>query len=403
MERLGINEYYMNIAVQVSLRSTCTRRRVGAVIVKDNRILSTGYNGSPSGMINCTDCKDRCYRSLNNIPSGEDLHLCYAIHAEQNAIMNALRTGEKLDGASIYITTFPCSTCAKLILQSGIRYIYYIDTYKDDFTKDMLEEVGAKLTNLDGSIYQTPKGSDVKTVNDLDTIDPLVEAIYKYKPGTPEFISNRHDIFIKNNLYDKYNEMVFYTKSKLRLEILKYNKGILASLGLSIGNRNNLEYNGDDKKQLVVASIVYDRATDSYYLLKSLNGRLKDKFTMIQGHVGVPEEIFQISNMFNDDEILLYNLKKELREEVNLRFFHNIIPRYIISTNDNKISSEHMGVLYIVEIDSSYMDISNLKSGEPEKHELVKMSRKEFFSEENRNKMDTWLRKFIDKLEDEIK
>lgn len=403
MERLGVNEYYMNIAVQVSLRSTCTRRRVGAVIVKDNRILATGYNGSPSGMINCTDCKDRCYRSLNNIPSGEDLHLCYAIHAEQNAIMNALRTGEKLEGASIYITTFPCSTCAKLILQSGIRDIYYIDTYKDDFTKDMLEEVGAKLTNLDGSIYQAPKGSDVKTINDLDAIDPLVEAIYKYKPGTIEFISNRHDIFVRNSLYDRYNELIYFTNSKLVKEIIPFNNMFIKAMGMHVENRNMLEYNGDDKKQLVVASIIHDIAKDEYYLLRCVGGRLKNKITMVQGHVGVPNEILSTPFAIEYDKILLYNLKKELREEANLIDTCSIKPMYIISTNDNKISSEHIGVLYVVEIDSSCMDISNLKSGEPEKHELIKFTREEFFSREIRDKMDTWLRKFVDELEERIR
>ena len=81
MERININDYYMNIAVQVSLRSTCSRRRVGAVIVKNNNILSTGYNGSPSGLPNCIEFNGRCYRSKHNIPSGEALDKCYAVHA----------------------------------------------------------------------------------------------------------------------------------------------------------------------------------------------------------------------------------------------------------------------------------------------------------------------------------
>ena len=91
MNRLDIHEYYMNIAIQVSLRSTCIRRKVGAIIVKDNRILSTGYNGAPSGLPNCCDDCKRCYRSAHNIPSGCELDKCFAVHAEQNAIMNALK------------------------------------------------------------------------------------------------------------------------------------------------------------------------------------------------------------------------------------------------------------------------------------------------------------------------
>ena len=92
MNRIGINDYYMNIAVQVSLRSTCMRRKVGAVIVKDNRILATGYNGAPSGLPNCIDNCERCYRSAHNIPSSQCLELCYAVHGEQNAILNALKS-----------------------------------------------------------------------------------------------------------------------------------------------------------------------------------------------------------------------------------------------------------------------------------------------------------------------
>ena len=191
MSRLDIHEYYMNIAVQVSLRSTCMRRKVGAVIVKDNRILSTGYNGAPSGLPNCIDNCERCYRSAHNIPSGQMLDMCYAIHSEQNAIMNALKTGEDLKGAVLYVNTYPCVTCFKLSVQSGIKEVYYIDEYENEFTKQMAREAGVNLVKLDGSIYRTPVVSSVNTSNDLDVIDPLVAQIYKYTPGTKEFEENR--------------------------------------------------------------------------------------------------------------------------------------------------------------------------------------------------------------------
>ena len=145
MNRIGINEYYMNITIQVSLRSTCMRRRVGSVIVKDNVILATGYNGAPSGLPNCIDDCSRCYRSAHNIPSGCELDKCFAVHAEQNAIMNALKTGNDLKGASIYVNTYPCSTCMKLIIQSGIREIYYVDEYVNEFTKNMAMVILKKL------------------------------------------------------------------------------------------------------------------------------------------------------------------------------------------------------------------------------------------------------------------
>ena len=103
--RIGINEYYMNIAVQVSLRSTCIRRKVGAVIVKDNEILGSGYNGSPKGLPNCCDDPTRCYRTKHNIPSGQKLELCYAQHAEINAMFNALCSNRDLRDASIFNLT----------------------------------------------------------------------------------------------------------------------------------------------------------------------------------------------------------------------------------------------------------------------------------------------------------
>lgn len=220
MSRLDIHEYYMNIAVQVSLRSTCMRRKVGAVIVKDNRILSTGYNGAPSGLPNCIDDCSRCYRSAHNIPSGQLLDMCYAVHAEQNAIMNALKTGEDLKGATLYVNTYPCVTCFKLTVQSGIKEVYYIDEYENEFTKQMAKEAGVKLVQLDGSIYRTPVGSSQKTVDDLDTIDPLVAQIYKYEPGTEIFATNREKVMKENGLFEKYDEMIYYTNYHIDKEIV---------------------------------------------------------------------------------------------------------------------------------------------------------------------------------------
>ena len=400
MNRISVEEYYMNIAIQVSLRSTCIRRRVGSVIVKDNRIISTGYNGAPSGMKNCVDCPNRCYRSAHNIPSGSDLHLCYAIHSEQNAIMSALRTGEDLHGASIYITTFPCSTCAKLIIQSGISNVYYIDDYNDKFTKHMLEEVGLSLHAMDGSIYRTPVGTSEKTVNDLDTIDPLVAAIYKYEPGTPEFAENRDKVFREHGIYEKYNELIYYTDFKMDKEIIDVEEVDFSNFRVGIDNRNNLEYNGDSVKQLVVGGLVFDVSKGDFYVLKCKGERLKDKLTLIQGHLGVPEFAMEETDL---GEIIEYNMIKELSEEACLlpKDIMQIEMRYFIQSNDNKISSEHMGVISMVYIDSSKMDYE-LVSGEPEKHDVVKLSFMDISNLEVLDTMDTWLRKVIMKMKEDL-
>lgn len=400
MNRIGINDYYMNIAVQVSLRSTCMRRKVGAVIVKDNRILSTGYNGAPSGLPNCIDDCKRCYRSAHNIPSGECLDLCFAVHGEQNAIINALKTGEDLKGASIYVNTYPCSTCAKLIIQVGITDIYYVDEYENMFTKHMLEEAGVRLIKLDGSIYRTPVGTSEKTVNDLDTIDPLVAAIYKYEPGTVEFAENRDKVFKEHGLYEKYDELIYYTDFKMDVEIVDVEEVNFDNFRIGIDNRHNLEYNGDSVKQLVVGALVFDVSKGEFYVLKCKGERLKDKLTLVQGHLAVPEELTEKNTMA---DIIEYNTLKELSEEVCLKpnDVTQMELRYFIQSNDNKISSEHMGLISIVYIDSSQMDYE-LVSGEPEKHDVVKLSFMDLSNLEVLDCMDTWLRKVVIKLKEDL-
>jgi dCMP deaminase len=130
----------MQIAHLVATRSTCIRRRVGAVIVKDKRILSTGYNGAPSGLLHCLDIG--CLRDKLKIPSGERQELCRGLHAEQNAIIQGAMYGVSLMGSVIYVTNQPCITCAKMLIQSGIIKIYYQGDYPDPLSLEMLDEAG---------------------------------------------------------------------------------------------------------------------------------------------------------------------------------------------------------------------------------------------------------------------
>ena len=113
--------YFMNIAELVAQRSTCTRRAVGSIVVKDKRILSTGYNGAPSGIRHCLEVG--CLRESLNIPSGERHELCRGIHAEQNAIIQAAYHGVSVKGAVVYCTNQPCSICARMIINNGIKKI----------------------------------------------------------------------------------------------------------------------------------------------------------------------------------------------------------------------------------------------------------------------------------------
>jgi Deoxycytidylate deaminase len=138
MDRPSNDEYFMSMAELVSQRSTCVRRKVGAVVVKDKHILSTGYNGSPKGTKHCEELG--CIRDQMNIPSGTRHELCRGVHAEQNAVAQAAYFGVSVKDATIYTTTFPCSMCAKILINSGIKEVVYNTGYMDDLSVDLLKE-----------------------------------------------------------------------------------------------------------------------------------------------------------------------------------------------------------------------------------------------------------------------
>lgn len=137
------DEYFMNIVDLVKERSTCLRRKVGALIVKDKRILTTGYNGAPAGCAHCLDIG--CLRQELNIPSGERHELCRASHAEQNAIVQAANYGVSIKGGTIYVTTQPCVICSKLIINAGISRVVYDGDYPDELSLKLLEEANIEV------------------------------------------------------------------------------------------------------------------------------------------------------------------------------------------------------------------------------------------------------------------
>lgn len=139
-ERPSWDSYFMQLAEVVSGRSTCLRRQVGAVIVKDKQILSTGYNGSPSGLKHCAEVG--CLRQQLGIPSGERTEICRAVHAEQNALIQAAKHGVALEGADIYTTVEPCVLCTKLLINAGIRRIIYQVPYPDSLARELSLEAG---------------------------------------------------------------------------------------------------------------------------------------------------------------------------------------------------------------------------------------------------------------------
>lgn len=143
------DKYFMDITVLVAKRSTCLRRSVGALMVKDKRILSTGYNGAPSGLRHCIDVG--CLREDLNVTSGERHELCRGIHAEQNAIVQAAFHGVSIMGATLYCTNLPCSICTKMIINAGIERITYLDGYADTISTEMIKEANIELIKLDNS------------------------------------------------------------------------------------------------------------------------------------------------------------------------------------------------------------------------------------------------------------
>ena len=140
------DSYFMKMATLASKRSTCLRRNVGAILVKDKRVLATGYNGAPSGITHCID--RGCLREKLNIPSGERHELCYALHAEQNCIIQAACYGIPIQGSTLYCTLFPCLICSKMLINIKIEKIFYLEGYPDSLSKDMLIEAKIPLFQL---------------------------------------------------------------------------------------------------------------------------------------------------------------------------------------------------------------------------------------------------------------
>ncbi|MDD5097428.1 MAG: cytidine/deoxycytidylate deaminase family protein [Candidatus Omnitrophica bacterium] len=140
------DEYFLEMAHLVAKRSTCLRRSVGAVLVSEKRILATGYNGAPSGLKHCVEIG--CIRKKLNIPSGERHELCRALHAEQNALIQASLHGISVKGATLYATNQPCVICAKMLINAKIKEIVIADGYPDKMSADFLRQAKIKIRKI---------------------------------------------------------------------------------------------------------------------------------------------------------------------------------------------------------------------------------------------------------------
>jgi dCMP deaminase len=147
-KRPSWDEYFMTLATNVATRTTCLRRGVGAVVVKDRRILATGYNGVPSGIQHCSEVG--CLRKKLDVPSGQRHEICRGLHAEQNAIIQAARWGINISDSTVYVTTQPCVVCAKMLINASVREIVYKNPYPDELAMAMLKEAGILLRVFSG-------------------------------------------------------------------------------------------------------------------------------------------------------------------------------------------------------------------------------------------------------------
>ena len=146
MVRPSWDEYFMDITRLVARRSTCLRRQVGAVMVKEKNILATGYNGTPTGITHCD--VTGCLREQLKVPSGERHELCRGLHAEQNAIIQAARHGVNISESTLYCTNSPCIICTKMLINAGLRKVIYLEGYADRLSMEMLGEAGIETLSF---------------------------------------------------------------------------------------------------------------------------------------------------------------------------------------------------------------------------------------------------------------
>jgi len=142
LERPSWDKYFMDIAFLVSSRATCLRRKVGAILVKNKRVLATGYNGPPRGIMHCGERPGGCLREQNGVPSGERHEISRAVHAEQNAIIQAAVHGFSIEGSTLYSTNHPCVLCTKMLINAGVKEFVYAEGYSDKLSKELIAEAG---------------------------------------------------------------------------------------------------------------------------------------------------------------------------------------------------------------------------------------------------------------------
>lgn len=156
MNRIKDDSYYMNYALNISTGANCIKGKVGAVLIKDNQIIAEGVNSVPNGITPCTE--ETCLRKKLNLKSGENQELCFVVHAEQNALINALNNKVDVKDSILYVTKQPCIICAKMLINSGIKKIIYLKPYPDKYSENLLHQAGIDINKFEGELGNEKNG-----------------------------------------------------------------------------------------------------------------------------------------------------------------------------------------------------------------------------------------------------
>ncbi len=276
-KRPSFDEYFMKIAKLVSTRSTCTRRQVGAVLVRDKRIIATGYNGNPRGLPHCTEIG--CLRDKLGVPSGTRSELCTGVHAEQNAIIQCALHGVSTEGATIYVTDSPCILCGKMIINAGIRRVVYGGEYPDEESLKMMKQAGVKVEKyVDGKIieYAGPAKSAWFEIKELKKVIGLTGFNGSGKTTVAKIIQEKKKA--------KYFSLSDEIREECKKEGIEINRENL----IRVGNELRKEYGGGILAKRTVEKI-WKSATSEIVVdsirtpieVEILKGELGEKFVLI--------------------------------------------------------------------------------------------------------------------------
>lgn len=304
--RPGVDEYFLKIAQVVSERSTCLRHNVGAVLVKDKKILTTGYNGAPAGMPDCLDLG--CLRDQKNIDSGEKTEICRAVHAEQNAIIQAAKSGVDVNNATMYITHSPCVLCTKMIINAGIKRVVCFKYYPDESWVKLFKEASVKLDVLEEPEF------DKKQIGERVLVVPK-----KHYEKLGSFIGVKTD------------------------DIKKFYKDLLAGVKYEI--RKNAEEDLSLKQIIPNFIIKYE---DDFFVSKRLSQsdepRLRDACLLAYGgHINL------VDSSEKTGDVIERGAKREIDEELKCDVKNRKLIGFV---NDEtmEVSKYHLGIIYLVEL-----------------------------------------------------